>query len=114
MPKEKIRPLLSFIDHLIELPEKDTEQLLEKLSPLIEGDTIMSLTLDDTSFTKYFKKIGREDGLEEGRREGKVEGKKEALKETAQKMLLEGFGLDVVIKVTRLSNEEVTKLKETK
>ncbi len=99
IPKGKIRPLLIFIDHLIELPEKDTEQLVQEISPLIEKeDKGMGLSLDDTSIAQYYKKIGME------------KGRKEGIKETAQRMLKEGISIEIVVKVTGLTEEEIKKL----
>ncbi|MGE6257028.1 hypothetical protein ACQKCU_03800 [Heyndrickxia sporothermodurans] len=46
----------------------------------------MALTMDDTSFARYYKKIGRE--------EGRLEGKKE----TALKLLEMGISMDVIEK----------------
>lgn len=66
IPKEKIRPLMTFIDHLIELPNDETEELVRQISPLFETEEItMALNLEDTSIAKYYKKIGREEGIKE-------------------------------------------------
>lgn len=105
IPRGKIRPLLGFIDHLIELPEEETEKMILEISSLIEeGDIGMSLNLDDTSIAKYYKKVGREEGLERGRKEG--------IKETAKRMLAEGISVEVIMKVTGLSIDEVSELKK--
>jgi predicted transposase/invertase (TIGR01784 family) len=53
----------------------------------------------------------REEGREKGKEEGRKEGKKEEKFETARKMMGEGINLDVIIKVTGLSLEEVEKLR---
>ncbi|GIN86150.1 hypothetical protein J6TS2_25360 [Heyndrickxia sporothermodurans] len=66
----------------------------------------MALTMDDTSFARYYKKIGREEGRLEGKKEGKVEGKKE----TALKLLEMGISMDVIEKATGLEKEEIEKL----
>ena len=55
-------------------------------------------------------KEGREEGIKEGREEGREEGIKEGIKETARKMKEENISIDLIIKTTSLTKEEIEKL----
>lgn len=70
----------------------------------------MSLSLEDTSFAKYYKRIGKEEGREEGIKEGEAKGMILGQKEVARKMLQEGYSIDVITKLTELSKEEIENL----
>lgn len=97
--REKIDNLFIFLDHVIKLNEEETEVLAIEITRFIEEEgPNMSLSLEDTSFAKYYKRVGKE----EGRVEEKVE--------VARKMLKEGFPIDVIVKLTELSREEIEKL----
>ncbi len=48
----------------------------------------------------------------EGRKEGRQEGRKEAILESARRMLEEGLDINLIIKITGLSPDEVRKLEE--
>ena len=49
--------------------------------------------------------------IEKGRAEGRAEGKAEANLETARKMLADGMPMDIVMKYTGLSEDELRKNK---
>ena len=51
-------------------------------------------------------------GEARGRAEGKAEGKAEEKKEIVLAMLAEGCDLNFIIKVTKLTAEQITKIKE--
>lgn len=55
-------------------------------------------------------KEGREEGIKEGIEEGKVKGIKTATENIARNMKKEGFDIEMIIKVTKLSKEEIEKL----
>lgn len=59
---------------------------------------------------KEGRKEGREEGRKEGRKEGVAEGRKEEKVEIAKRMLGEGISIDLIRKVTGLSQEEIEKL----
>ncbi|WLR51785.1 hypothetical protein LC040_02450 [Bacillus tianshenii] len=46
-----------------------------------------------------------------GREEGKQEGLREGIQVMAQKMLQEGFAVELIKEITDLSEEEIAKLK---
>ncbi len=49
-------------------------------------------------------------GIQEGKLEGKLEGKQEIQAEVVRAMLLEGFEISVIAKVTRLSIDEIHRI----
>lgn len=53
---------------------------------------------------------GRKEGLEEGRREGKKEGEHDKAIQIATDMKKEGLDIAIIVKMTKLSLEEVEKL----
>ncbi|MBO4815618.1 MAG: Rpn family recombination-promoting nuclease/putative transposase [Clostridia bacterium] len=50
---------------------------------------------------------GRKEGIKEGIEQGKEKGKKEKAKEIARKMLEENIPLDLIVKITGLTKEEI-------
>ncbi len=73
---EKIHSLLMFIDNILELPQEESEKLTEEIYPLIEKEAFeMGLSMEDTSFARYYKKLGMEEGIEKGKKEGRDEGR---------------------------------------
>ena len=55
-------------------------------------------------------KIGRKEGKKEGKEEGIKEGKKERDYEIIRKMQQENVGLDLIKRITGLSEKEITKI----
>ncbi len=53
----------------------------------------------------------RAEGRAEGKAEGKAEGRAEGKAETASGMLKEGFGTDVIARITGLSVAEIERLR---
>ena len=58
------------------------------------------------------RKEGWEDGRKEGWEDGRKEGKKEGKKETAVNMLSFGMSIDVIEKITGLSEAEIKALSQ--
>lgn len=67
---------------------------------------------DEKFFKSIAKKEGHEEGMKEGRKEGRKEGKKEAILEIAKNMLNENMSIELISKITHLSEEEIEKLKQ--
>ncbi len=64
---------------------------------------------------KYYEQgifQGKIEGKFEGERKGKAEGKREAKLEDAQAMLLIGLEIDMIRKITGLSEEEIVALQD--
>ncbi|MCC3356951.1 hypothetical protein [Bacillus sp. REN16] len=102
-PREKVEMLLVFIDHLLVLPEEESGKLAEEIYPFIEKEALeMGLSIEDTSFAKYYKK----QGVEEGKNLGKVERSYEI----ARNMVNEGFSVEVINKMTGIEKDEILKL----
>ena len=57
------------------------------------------------------KKEGIEQGKKEGIKQGKKAGAKETKKETATKMLKEKMPLELIVKITGLTKEEINKIR---
>ena len=55
---------------------------------------------------------GKDIGRKEGKEEGKEEGKKEEKKEIAKSMLKEKMPIETIIKITKLSREEIEKIEK--
>ena len=55
---------------------------------------------------------GKDIGRKEGKEEGKEEGKKEEKKEIAKSMLKEKMPIETIMKVTKLSREEIEKIEK--
>lgn len=72
------------------------------------------------SYITSFERLGREKGLQQGLQEGRQEGRQEGLQqgrqearyELAKSLLAEGFALDLVKKVTKLSDLDLTELEK--
>lgn len=99
--RECIHKLLSFIEHLLRLPDDMDIKLLHDIKPIIEKeDTMMGLSLNDTSIARFFRK------------EGKEEGEKQKAIEIALKLISKGETIEEVSSLTGLSIEEVKLLSE--
>lgn len=56
-------------------------------------------------------KRGKEKGLKQGKEEGLKQGKEEGLKEIAKRMRNKGINIEEIMELTKLSKEEIEKLK---
>ena len=56
-------------------------------------------------------KQGKEEGLKQGKEEGLKQGKEEGLKEIAKRMRNKGINIEEIMELTKLSKEEIEKLK---
>ncbi|MED3643644.1 hypothetical protein P5F75_09600 [Caldifermentibacillus hisashii] len=54
---------------------------------------------------------GKEEGIEEGIKKGIEKGRKEGKREDAKMMLMEGLDLNMILKITGLTESEVLELK---
>lgn len=115
MKREYIEKLFVFIDHLIRLPKDGEQKLIEEIRPLIEGESSMGLSLDNTSIAKFYRNEGKEEGIAEGLAKGKAEGltlgQKQKAIEIAIKLIQKGFTIEEVAEDTGLSVEEVKQIK---
>ena len=103
-----LRKLFVFIDHILRLPKQAEDKLVQELKTLIDKEDVdMGLSLEDTSFAKYFRKEGLEEGIEKGIEKGIVQGEKQKALEIAAKLLKKGFSVEEVAEDTGLNIEEV-------
>ena len=102
------------MEHLTDRPEELKEEIFKRLFKTAEIATFtpeerikyendMTTERDIQNYISY----AREKGIEEGRAEGMEKG----LLEAARNMLAEGFSIDLVVKCTGLSVEQVKELK---
>ena len=71
---------------------------------------IMTTLFDQDYVTARYGDERERIGMNEGRKEGRKEGKKEGKKETAANMLTLGMSMDVIAKVTGLTEDEIKAL----
>jgi predicted transposase/invertase (TIGR01784 family) len=101
--RDNVTALFYFIDFLLEIPEDMTKELQNEIIPFMKKeDTEMAQPMD-MELSPTLKGI-----VELERAEGKEEGKKEI----AKSMLEEGLSIQLITKVTKLSKEEIEKIKE--
>lgn len=72
----------------------------------------MGLSLENTSFARYFRKEGFEEGIEKGIEKGKAEGEKEKAIEIAMNLLKMNLSIEAICEATGLTEKEINKLKE--
>ncbi|WP_299094852.1 hypothetical protein [uncultured Metabacillus sp.] len=101
-PKEQriyLSALIYFIDYLLQIPEELTEKLKNEI--ILSKEEIEMMYLDRKNLPPTFGeliKLEREEGREEGQRK------------VAKRMLKEGFPIEMISKLTELSEEEIRKL----
>ena len=106
------------MEHLTDRPEELKEEIFKRLFKTAEIATFtpeerikyendMTTERDIQNYISY----AREKGLEEGMEEGMEKGMEKGLLEAARNMLAEGFSIDLVVKCTGLSIEQVKELK---
>ena len=61
---------------------------------------------------KSIKRAGIKEGMKEGIKKGMIEGAKKSKIKIAQKMLENGFKIEMIADMTELKNEEIEKIKE--
>jgi predicted transposase/invertase (TIGR01784 family) len=66
--------------------------------------------MDRVSAIGYAKREGEAIGLDKGIKQGKKQGEKQKTIEIAKKMKLEKIPIEIIIKTTELTKEEIEKL----
>jgi predicted transposase/invertase (TIGR01784 family) len=115
--REYIQKLFVFIDHILRLPADVDQKLMQEMRPIIEKEEVsMGLSLDDTSFAKFFRKEGLEEGIEKGIKQGIEKGIEQGIEQnkidTAVRLLEKDNSVEFVAEITGLSIVEVKRLKE--
>ena len=103
--KEKTDFLLGFFEAYLKLNEEEEEVFVKEAKKLENAEEILELPI---SYEERGKKIGREEGLQEGLQEGLLEGRKEV----ALEMLREGLNVELIMKTTKLSLDDIQQLKK--
>ena len=78
---------------------------------IMSNDTEFITSLENKQIEEYCHKIALEDAEEKGVKEGIIQGEKAKQLEIAKKMLDDGFDVQIIIKYTGLSIEEINNLK---
>ena len=114
------------MEHLTDRPEELKEEIFKRLFKTAEIATFtpeerikyendMTTERDIQNYISYAREKGLEEGMEKGmekgREEGREEGRAEGMANAARNMLAEGFSIDLVVKCTGLSIEQVKELK---
>lgn len=110
--------LFHFIDYILHTPEAWQERLEKALTENLkeEGELEMEMFLQQDDMSPTLKGVFRrikEEGLEQGREEGMAAGIQEATKNVAIELIVDGFGDEKVAKLTKLSLEEIVKLRRS-
>lgn len=95
--------LMDFFQSYLKLNEKEEEILMKSVKKQPDADKILEIT---NPFIEYGKRRGREEGREEGRAEGR---EKEQIK-IIQGMLNEGLSVDLIAKITKLSEKKIEQI----
>ena len=102
MASEKNKTIEKVVEDLDEMSANQNERLEAYKRQLIEWDYEIE--------KEELKKEAREEGLQEGRQEGaRIEKEKNAIK-----MLKEGIAINIIVKVTGLTEEEIKKISNRK
>jgi hypothetical protein len=96
--KKQIRALIKYIDWIINLPDQYKEKLRDQLIILEEEKKMPYVT----TFEQMAAKKARVEALKEG--------KKNTTMELAQKMLIENFPMDAIIRITGLKKKDLQPL----
>ncbi|MBM4763113.1 Rpn family recombination-promoting nuclease/putative transposase [Bacillus sp. B15-48] len=113
--KEKVQVKKEFLRMLVRL------ELNPAKAQLINGffESYLSLNKsEEEKLMKEIKQLGDQESEQifklpnSWREKGLIEGRKEAKKEDAIEMLKEGLSIDLIIKITKLSRDEIEKLKK--
>ena len=114
------------MEHLTDRPEELKEEIFKRLfktaeianftpEERIKYENDMTTERDIQNYISYAREKGLEEGMEKGmekgREEGREEGRAEGMANAARNMLAEGFSIDLVVKCTGLSVEQVKELK---
>ncbi|KEF39469.1 hypothetical protein M670_01237 [Schinkia azotoformans MEV2011] len=105
--------IAGFFETYLKLTSDEEKELNDEIKSLgrEEEEKIMQIT---TSWHEKGREEGVKKGIEvgkvEGKKEGKIEGKKEALIEVAQSMLKDGFTVEQIERLTKLSKETIKNL----
>ena len=67
--------------------------------------------MDEKSIKRAGIKEGMKEGMKEGIKKGMIEGAKKSKIKIAQKMLENGFKIEMIADMTELKNEEIEKIK---
>ncbi len=89
---------------------KEAKEKLEVMSEDEKMQILAELRLKAIRDEKAVERFGYNQGIEKGIKQGKKEGKKEERKEIAKKMKEQGIDMQMIQKITELTEEEINSL----
>jgi len=101
--------------HLTELMGEVIEVFLAKLDlPKEQRQEFRKIAVEGNLAEMFsqFENYSVRETLERGRKEGRKEGIKEGIEEIVKNMLVEGIGIDIILRVSKLSLEHIMSIKE--
>jgi hypothetical protein len=106
--------LFYFIDYLLKIPDELTRKLRNEIT--ISEEEIELIYLDRKNPPPTLTSLGelkrewKEEGIKKGIQKGIKKGDEERQRKVARKMLKEGFSVEVIERLTELSEEEIKEL----
>ena len=91
---------------------KEAKSELEKLEMSPEDRELYELRLKAIRDEINIRESGYTDGMRDGMKDGMKDGEEKGKKEIAKNMLKENMPIEVISKLTGLSQEEIEKLKD--
>ncbi|WP_052738000.1 hypothetical protein [Bacillus sp. SA1-12] len=92
-----------FIDYLLQIPKELTEKVKSEI--ILSKEEIEMMYLDRKNLPPTFGEL-----IKLEREEGREEGLEKAQRKVAIRMLKEGFPIEMIARLTELSEEEIRKL----
>lgn len=111
MAKEKNKEIKEATDAYEVLTGDDEIKRIAEIRLMSELEEQSALATARAKGTEEGLKQGKEEGLKQGKKEGLKQGKKQKQKEIAKRMLSKGINIEEIIELTKLSKEEIEKLK---
>lgn len=111
MAEEKNKVLQKARIEMNYLTGDEAVRRLAELREKWEMDRISAISYAEEKGRKLGEAEGRKLGETEGRNVGIIEGAKRKTEEIAKEMIKQGLPIEVIISVTKLSKEEIEKLK---
>ncbi|MGN1270781.1 MAG: Rpn family recombination-promoting nuclease/putative transposase [Clostridia bacterium] len=98
--------------------EKEIKEAIETLEDISSDETKERIAelrqkyiMDKKSELRTAKEIGIKEGIKEGFKKGLEEGSKNEKTEIVKKMLQENIAIEIITKITSLTQEEIEKIK---
>ena len=111
MAKEKNKEIKEATDAYEVLTGNDEIKRIAEIRLMSELEEQSALATARAKGTEEGLKQGKKEGMKRGKEEGLKQGKEEGLKEIAKRMRNKGINIEEIMELTKLSKEEIEKLK---